>query len=658
LISFETQVFDVDHILGPEGLVASGMSDYEHRPGQVAMSQAIMRSFETSRHLLAEAGTGTGKSFAYLTCAIFKAVENNCRVLVSTHTINLQEQLINKDLPFLAKVLPWEFTANIAKGRSNYICLRRFKFAKAAGATLFDGENSEMQLLAKWLKTTNDGSLSSIPFVPSPKTWEAVQSEHGNCKGRKCPSFRDCFYMKARRALETSNIIVANHALMFSDLVLKKQNSIGIIPDYAYVIIDEAHNIEQVAEQHIGINLSSSRIAYTLNGLFNSAKNTGLLKITGHGELGPFVEECRKSSEIFFESAEQWISRQGENFNGKCPANFIEDTLSPALRTLRIKLNSQAEKLKEEDDSRFELGRYVDILKDYEDGVESFIKRSGEDDGFIYWLEYRAGRFARITLRSAPLEVGPHLEDFLYKPFPSIIATSATLSCGGEKGFGYLAGRIGLKDYDSIQLDSHFDYKSQVKVYIETGLPEPNSLEFTDAAADKTLHYIKITGGRAFVLFTSYRMLEQFADKLRGPLEDMGIQLLSQGSSVDRTTLLKEFVNDTQSVLFGTESFWQGVDVPGEALSNVIIVKLPFAVPSMPLIQGKIERIRQKGGNPFNEFQLPSAIIKFKQGFGRLIRKKTDRGIVAVLDSRIVTKYYGRLFLKAIPECTVEHIRS
>lgn len=644
---------NIDHILGAQGLIAKAYDDFEVRPQQIEMAKEVELAFIKAHHLAAEAGTGVGKSFAYLVPAIKKVCSDQCRILISTYTINLQQQLINKDIPFLADILPFEFDAVIAKGRNNYICLRRLKYAMDRQRTLFDDMGAELAVINQWATKTEDGSLSDLAQQPSLDVWDAIQSEHGNCLGRKCQFFSNCFYWRARRRLESANIIIANHALLFSDLILKEQFT-GILPDYRYVIIDEAHNIEHVAEDHFGINISNFTLTYLLRKIYNRKTNKGLLAFVNADKAISCVDACDKAAKEFFENIKDWHAESSKEGFATCPKNFVEDTVTEQFRQLRLKLADLANKC-EDENQQCEFTRYIERCKGVEVDLQKFLAQ--QEEGSVYWVEMTGNRRRRCAMRSAPINVGPDVKRCLFDKFESVITTSATLSCHGKEdkaGFQFFASRVGLEDFQTCQLGSPFDYEKNVTLYLEADMPDPNSEDFIPAAAEAIKKYLIKTDGRAFVLFTSYSMLKKMAECLEDFLADSDMELLVQGAGIDRGALLDQFKKDERSVLFGTDSFWQGVDVPGETLSNVIIVKLPFAVPNHPLTKGRIDQLRAQGGNPFFDYQLPSAIIKFKQGFGRLIRNKTDTGIVVVLDSRIARKAYGRQFIKAIPKCRIE----
>jgi ATP-dependent DNA helicase DinG len=649
---------DADALLGPQGRAAQQWPGFESRPQQLEMARRAQQAFREKYHLAAEAGTGVGKSFAYLSAAMDVAIRKAGCVVISTYTINLQQQLVQKDIPFLETLIDGKFVVRLAKGRSHYLCKRRLDYAKQRQHSLFDDSGVELIAIAEWAAQTQDGTLSDLPGLPSAEVWQAVQSEHGNCKGRKCANYARCFYWRARRQLEAADIIVANHAILFSDLALKSEGA-GILPEYNYVVLDEAHTIEHVAEEHFGIHISQYTLSSLLDNLYHTRRRRGILAYLQEdaGEAREGVRRCRTAQQLFFAQVQAWSAHAGDESGGRCEPGFVDDNLSGPLKELRLSLTRLAKAIKNEED-KFELGRSIDRIGELETDLRVFLQQTRKD--CVYWVEAENGKRKRVTLRAAPLDVSPYLRERLFETHDSVILTSATLSCGpaDKAGFAFFAERIGLDAFEPLLLGSPFDYARQATLYIEADMPDPNAPDFIERAGEAIKKYLLKSAGRAFVLFTSYAMLKRMAERLEEWMDEQAMELLTQGGGLDRDKMLTLFKQGSRCVLFGTDSFWQGVDVPGEALSNVIIVRLPFAVPSHPLIQGRIELMRQKGQNPFMDYQLPMAIIKFKQGFGRLIRSKSDTGMVVVLDSRIVQKHYGRQFIAAVPECQTEIVTA
>ncbi|MFQ6047790.1 MAG: ATP-dependent DNA helicase, partial [Phycisphaerae bacterium] len=568
------------------GLVARRLPGFEVRSEQIEMASAVERAFRAGRHLLVEAGTGVGKSFAYLLPAIGQATRDHQRVVISTHTIALQEQLLNKDIPFLNAIIPAEFSAVLVKGRSNYLDLRRLEYASKRQASLFssDEQLQELWRIEDWAYKTSDGSLSDLSPQPSAAVWDRVRSEQGNCMGRRCRYYRKCFYQRARRRAQNADLLVVNHALFFSDLELRS-SGVGILPDYDLVVLDEAHTIESVASEHFGLSISDAQVRFLLMGLFNEATGRGLLAMRGGQRAIGAVREARKAAERFFGDLLAWQREHGRPNGRITEPEPVPNPLSPALKALCRRLREVRGRLTGEEE-RFELNSYMERALWLAEALEAFMQQQNGD--YVHWLEVGRSRQRRLTLSAAPVHVGSVLRQRLFEQVPSVVLTSATLCTRSGDGFDFLRERLGIDRADCLQLGSPFDYRRQVTLYVEAALPDPSETRRFVAQAGRAVEkYIRMTGGRAFVLFTSYEMMNEMADRMAGFFESEGINLMVQGRGLPRSLMLERFRKELPSVIFGTDSFWQGVDVAGEALSNVIIVKLPFAVPDRPIVEAR-----------------------------------------------------------------------
>ncbi len=693
-------------ILGAEGKVSAQLAGYEDRPEQLRMSFCVAEAFNRGQLAVIEAGTGTGKSLAYLVPALLWALNNGERVVVSTNTINLQQQLISKDLPLLQRATGLEFRAVLVKGRGNYLCLRRSEEAGREPGLFASAEEAELQQILQWGEATNDGSRDDLGFNPRPAVWEEVCCEADQCSRVRCSHYARCFFHKARRQAAQANLLVVNHALLLSDLALRQQsdnyNATAVLPPYGRIVIDEAHHLEDVATSYFSGTVTRFAFARTLNRLRHPRKpdkgllprflsqlakelpdsfdelyrrlHEGVEELFGLRQqlLDAAVEALEKIGQLVADELRQEV-REGFEIRHRVKAEFLQTQCWTQIHALVEPLQQQGRRL----------GRkLVKLLEGCEDlpdevadklssplvdlaGVARRVEGIAGDLGLFLgasaehcvWIEVARGRIGRgrgvvTKLCSAPLEVGKGLNQALYQRFKTVVMTSATLSVAGR--FDYFCERTGLNlaepaRLQSLVLASPFDYQKQALVAVPTDIPEPGRPGFIEALAELSEKALLAAGGRSFVLFTSYQMLRTIHEQLSPILAAHKLNCLRQGSE-NRHLLLKRFAEDETSVLCGTDSFWEGVDVPGRALEQVIIARLPFRVPTEPVLQARAEALEARGQDPFMKYTVPQAVIRFKQGFGRLIRNRSDRGVVLILDSRVVRRGYGLTFLRSLPD--------
>jgi ATP-dependent DNA helicase DinG len=627
----------------PGGVLSRSPLPYEFRKGQLEMSQAVERALSENRHLIVEAGTGTGKTLAYL----LPALRSGRRVIISTGTKNLQEQLFFKDVPFLESLLG-PLQVCYMKGRANYIC--RHKLYALRSQPILSGleEISQYQAIADWEKTTETGDRAEIDDLPeTSQLWAKLDARSDACLGQSCADYQRCFITEMRRKAAESDIVIVNHHLFFADLAIKQQAKgapdAGVLPEAGVVIFDEAHELEDVASSYFGINLSNVRFEELARDLESMLRAKQALS----AGISSAAQICRERARMFFGALPRGAGHGGSNSDGRMQFSGREEFLEAqgdlylgVLNALH-RLEGELERVRGVEEAPPLRKRTADIREQLKFLMES------EDKNTVFWLERRGGKGRNATvsthLQATPIDVSELLGELLFENFPSVVLTSATLTVQG--GFEHIRKRLGLRDARELVVPSHFRYGEQAMLYLPTEMPDPRDANFQEEAARRIRRMLEITQGRAFCLFTSYQQMHDLYDRL---LTEVGFPLLLQGTA-PRKALLEEFRETPNAVLFGTSSFWQGVDVQGEALSCVIVDRLPFAVPTDPVVQARMRAIEEGGGSPFFEYQVPAAVITLKQGFGRLIRSLEDRGVLMLLDPRIQRQRYGRVFLESLP---------
>jgi ATP-dependent DNA helicase DinG len=695
---------DAAHFLGPDGPIARTLEQYEHRAPQLEMLGAVVRAFNDDEILTVEAGTGTGKSLAYLVPAILWARANGERVIVSTHTINLQEQLVHKDLPLLVERAGLECTTALVKGRGNYLCRRKATQVAEQQASLVEDElAAELRQLLDWAKRTNDGSLADLAERPRPEVWEQVVSENDNCLRARCPYYSTCFFYTARRAAAAADVLVANHHLLMADLALRDETENytqnAVLPPATRLVIDEAHHLDDVATSYFGVQASLASLERPLSRL-QSRRNPGrgvlpaLQLALGSLEWGEDIllasGALRRIDDRLLPGCRSLVVQAEESFAGILAG--VEPLLAggpggearPKLRiTAEVRdtafwsdaVGDLMRLAAAADSYALEFGAVLERIEQLSEGAgmqvrylatevgalagrvarfgAALLAFTADEPGFCSWIELRRSRTGpSVSLHTAPIEVGPLLSRALFEPFRTTVLTSATLAV--NRSFDHLHDRLGLAGIEprervtELRIESPFDFERQAVLFVPIDLPEPPSPSYEEATHAAIRRALLITGGGTFVLFTAYGALNRAYAALEAEMTEAGLMPLRQGDT-SRHHLLARFTRNPRAVLFATDSFWEGVDVKGDALRCVIIARLPFKVPTEPIEQARVEAIEERGGNAFLEHTVPQAVIKLKQGFGRLIRSRTDRGSVLVLDSRIARKRYGEAFLASLP---------
>ena len=636
---------DADHFLGESGQFSDKMPGFEYRPQQVEMLSAVERSLTNGHHLIVEAGTGTGKSLAYLIPAILWAVKNNKKIVISTYTKTLQQQILNHDIPLLQKQLGVSFRYSICLGHENYLSLRRLKRVGQTGLFTNPEEEGQIGALFDWAGTTSTGIRNDLPFQVLPSVWEEVGRQKDQCLGKHCETYDSCFYFKARKKWFGAHLLIVNHHLFFANVA----SSGAVLPAFDAVVFDEAQNIEDAATSFLGLDISNSNLHFFLDRLYNPKSRRGILTRLDH-DLVPTIRKqvlvVRQAVDVFFTRLMEDFGKKDQVLRLYKPL-VMDNNIYVPLHELNELLQTLAGRLDFPED-QLDASSAATRCFEFNNTLSAFLNQHFQD--YVYWLEIvQKKRFRKIILRGVPINIAGPLKEQVFDKIDRMILTSATLTTQGK--FDFIKERIGCEPKEEMILDSPFDYQSQALLYVPRDMPEPTGKldEFVEKIAERCRELIQAVGGKTFILFTSYAVLNRVYEKLE--FLDREYRLLKQGDLP--TAQMVERFKELPSVIFGTNSFWQGVDIPGEALTSVIITKLPFDVPKEPLTEARLEELKKRSIDPFRHYQIPRAIIQLKQGFGRLIRKQSDRGIVSILDSRVVNRGYGKRFLDSLPECQI-----
>lgn len=628
---------------------------FEYRPQQQRMAELVGAALDGSHAFVCEAATGVGKSLAYLVPAVTFALEQKRKAIICTHTINLQEQLIAKDIPIVKKLVGG-FHAEILKGRGNYLCPTRLKRALNESGDLFSSsEGAELKMLLDWAADTEDGTLSDLDFTPSARVWSLVCSEPHACTPRRCPPGSRCWYQDTRRRMEQADVIILNHTLFFTLLASADETTAedcNFLFPRDFVVLDEAHTIENVAARAFGLHISESNLKFELGRLHNPKTRKGFFQLVGDKDGIREVLQALDGVNTFFRAVEASckFNAMGREFRVREPG-LVEDTLALTLERLAKRANKAGDAAAKEG-TKLELLDLAKRLVSIRAGLKAFLDQDNEDH--VHWVERAGVDHQTISFHTAPVDVSPRLRQIFFSSGKACVFTSATLGVGEDESLSYFRNRVGAEEARAACIESPFDFKKQMKLYLLKRMPQPGDADYRERLLHWICHFLDLSDGRAFVLFTSYSQMTALADELDEHCRKRGWRLLVQGRGMPRHQMLAEFKKDTHSVLCGTDSFWTGVDVPGESLSNVIITRLPFAVPDHPLTASRLEHLEAQGLNAFTEYSVPEAILKLRQGVGRLIRTASDHGICAILDNRILTKPYGRAFLASLPECPTQ----